>query len=39
MSKKENTTKYQIHRIIKEKVTLDILQEFKSKLKEYVESL
>lgn len=37
--KKDNETKYQIHRIIKEKVTLDILQEFKTKLHEYVESI
>jgi len=39
VSKKDNETKYQIHRIIKEKVTLDILQAFKSKLQEYVESI
>lgn len=39
VSKKDNETKYQIHRIIKEKVTLDILQEFKIKLQEYVESI
>lgn len=39
VSKKDNETKYQIHRIIKEKVTLDILQEFKSKLQTYVGSL
>lgn len=38
VSKKENETKYQIQRIIKEKVTLDILQDFKLKLKEYAES-
>lgn len=37
--KKDNETKYQIHRIIKEKITLDILQEFKTKLQEYVESI
>lgn len=37
--KRENETKYQIHRIIKEKVTLDILQEFKTNLQEYVESV
>jgi hypothetical protein len=37
--KKENETKYQIQRIIKEKVTLDILQDFKLKLQEYVESV
>jgi hypothetical protein len=39
VSKKDNETKYQIHRIIKEKITLDILQEFKIKLQEYVESI
>ena len=39
ISKKDNETKYQIHRIIKEKVTLDILQEFKLKLLSYVESI
>ncbi len=39
VSKKDNETKYQIHRIIKEKLTLDILQEFKTKLQEYVESI
>lgn len=39
ISKKDNETKYQIHRIIKEKITLDILQDFQSKLKEYVESV
>ncbi len=39
VSKKENETKYQIHRIIKEKVTLDILQEFNLKLQSYVESI
>lgn len=39
ISKKESETKYQIHRIIKEKITLDILQEFKIKLQEYVESV
>ncbi len=36
---KESETKYQIHRIIKEKITLDILQEFKIKIQEYVESV
>lgn len=35
INKKENETKYQIHRIIKEKITLDILQDFKTKLQEY----
>lgn len=39
VSKKENETKYQIQRIIKEKITLDILQEFKLKLQENVESI
>lgn len=38
-SKKDNETKYQIHRIIKEKITLDILQDFENKLKDYVESV
>lgn len=37
ISKKDNETKYQIHRIIKEKITLDILQDFKAKLQEYVK--
>lgn len=39
VNKKDNETKYQIQRIIKEKVTLDILQEFKIKLQENVESI
>ncbi|AHW58998.1 protein of unknown function [Draconibacterium orientale] len=39
IGKKDNETKYQIHRIIKEKITLDILQDFKIKLQEYVESV
>ena len=39
ISKKENETKYQIHRVIKEKITLNILQDFQTKLKEYVEPL
>lgn len=37
--KKESETTYQIHRIIKEKITLDVLQDFKTKLQEYVESV
>ena len=41
--KRDNVNTYQIHRIIKEKVTLDKLQEFKDKLQdklqEYVESV
>ncbi|MHB1278409.1 MAG: DUF4194 domain-containing protein, partial [Bacteroidia bacterium] len=39
ISEKDNETKYQIHRIIKEKITLDILQDFENKLKDYVESV
>lgn len=39
IGKKNNETKYQIHRIIKEKITLDILQDFKNKLQTYVESI
>lgn len=39
INKKDNETKYQIHRIIKEKITLDILQNFKTKLQEYAESV
>lgn len=39
IGKKDNETKYQIHRIIKEKVTLDILQEFRNELEKYVESV
>lgn len=39
ISKKESKIKYQIHRIIKEKITLDILQDFNVKLQEYVESV
>jgi hypothetical protein len=39
VGKKENETKYQIHRIIKAKVTLDVLQDFKNKLRDYVESI
>ncbi|HCZ37524.1 MAG TPA: hypothetical protein DHV26_16515 [Cytophagales bacterium] len=39
ISKKDSQTKYQIHRIIKEKITLDILQDFKTRLHGYVESV
>lgn len=39
ISKKDSETKFQIQRIIKEKITLDILQEFKMKLEEYVKSV
>lgn len=35
----ETETFYKIHRIIKEKITLDDLQEFKIKLQQYVESV
>ena len=37
--KRDNVTSYQIHRIIKEKVTLDKLQNFKENLEAYVESV
>jgi len=38
---KSNDTEklYKIHRIVKEKVTLDMLKEFKEKLQVYVESI
>jgi len=39
ISKKDNDAKYKIHRIIKEKITLDILQDLKTRLQEYVESV
>jgi hypothetical protein len=39
ISKRDNETKYRIHRIIKEKITLDILQDFQTRLLEYVESV
>jgi hypothetical protein len=39
VNKKDTETKYQIQRIIKDKVTLDILQEFKIKLQGYVKSI
>lgn len=39
VSKKDSETRYRIHRIIKEKITLDILQDFKTKLQGYVESV
>ncbi|RPG32284.1 DUF4194 domain-containing protein [Flagellimonas marinaquae] len=32
-------TRYRIHKIIKEKVNIDALEEFKNKLNEYVESI
>ena len=37
--KRDNVNLYQIHRVIKEKVTLDQLQDFKNKLQEYVGSV
>ena len=39
VSKKDSETRYRIHRIIKEKITLDILQDFKTRLQGYVESV
>jgi len=39
ISKKDNETKYRIHRIIKEKITLDILQDLQTRLLEYVQSV
>lgn len=39
VSQYNGDTKYQIMRIIKEKVTLDILHDFKIKLDEYVKSI
>ena len=35
----ENNVRYRIHKIIKEKVNIDTLEEFKTKLNEYVESI
>lgn len=39
LSEKENIKTYQIQRIIKEKISLDELQEFKGKLNEYIQSI
>ena len=39
VSVRDNETRYQIHRIIKEKITLDELQNFKLKLNEYAQSV
>lgn len=39
ISEKENIKTYQIQRIIKEKISLDELQEFKGKLNEYIQSI
>jgi len=36
IKKTDNEIRYQIHRIIREKITLNDLQEFKNKLQEYV---
>jgi len=39
VSVRDSETRYQIHRIIKEKITLDELQNFKLKLNEYAQSV
>ncbi len=39
MKSTEGEVNYKIHRIVKEKITLDILNEFKEKLDNYVESI
>lgn len=39
VSVRDNEIRYQIHRIIKEKITLDELQNFKTKLNEYAQSV
>ncbi|MDR0307851.1 MAG: DUF4194 domain-containing protein [Chitinispirillales bacterium] len=39
IERKESEIRYQVHRIIKERITLDDLQEFRNKLREYVESI
>lgn len=39
ISKKDNQTNYQIHRIIKEKISLDALEDFRLRLQEYVQSV
>ncbi|MGQ4708814.1 DUF4194 domain-containing protein [Capnocytophaga gingivalis] len=38
LNSKEDT-RYQIHRIIKQKITLDILEDFKQKLSDYVGTI
>jgi hypothetical protein len=38
INKKDNETKFQIHRIIKEKIILDDLKLFKNKLQEYADA-
>ncbi|MEY4107087.1 MAG: hypothetical protein RL181_1429 [Bacteroidota bacterium] len=39
ISRKDQETTFQIHRIIKEKVSLDVLKDFQEKLQAYVESV
>lgn len=39
ISRKDQETTFQIHRIIKEKVSLDVLKDFQEKLQAYVESI
>jgi hypothetical protein len=39
VAEKDQEKTYQIHRIIKEKISLDILQEFKEKLCEYIKPI
>jgi hypothetical protein len=39
ISRKDQEITYQIHRIIKEKVSLDVLKDFQEKLQAYVESV
>jgi hypothetical protein len=39
ISRKDQEVTYQIHRIIKEKITLDVLKEFQAKLQAYAESV
>jgi len=39
INQRDNETRYQIHRIIKEKIKLDDLKEFKERLQKYVESV
>ncbi len=39
ISRKDQETTYQIHRIIKEKVSLDVLKDFREKLQAHVESV
>ena len=39
ISRKDQEITYQIHRIIKEKISLDVLKDFQEKLQAYVESV